>query len=397
MILKLKQKEKNLLLIIAIMTAIWAGIYLTNKQEQDSSFIKYVDQIFASCRNENYRPACYDKEIPKLMDYISMEDAFKVTKLVQKQDAEYLYCHVLAHNLSAREVAKNPDDWKEVVSRCPSGMCSNGCIHGGFQERFRAESFTEEQIETLISDLKTLCEPREKWKPTGLEQGSCYHALGHLTMYLTSADINAALRICGRVSTRFLQLCYDGAFMQIFQPLEPEDFALIVGKEVRKEKLKDFCSNYQGKQKSSCWSEGWPLYRVEILKPEGLAQYCSLENTPEPERCVSSLLYVLTAQFHLDTLRVIDYCSQMPSVWQGRCFASAASRMIETDYSLAERAVSICNAATEAYRDGCFGELLTFSTYNYHPKSEGFYKLCASLPENWKTKCLGDKNNNESR
>ena len=361
---------------------------------ENEKYQRYADQILKLCGDKNYRPACYDEEIPKLMDSISMEDAFKVTKLVQKQDSEYLYCHVLAHNLSAQEVAKNPDNWKDVVIRCPSGTCSNGCIHGGFQERFRAESFSAEQIEVLVPDLKILCEPRGLWKPTGLEQGSCYHALGHLTMYLTAADIDTSLKLCDRVALPFLQLCYDGAFMQIFQPLEPEDFALIAGKEVKKEKLKDFCSNFKGKQKSSCWSEGWPLFRPELLKPAGLVAFCSLDNTPEPERCISTLIYVLSAQFHLDADKIVNYCSDLPEVWQGRCFANAATRMIETDYSLAERAVSVCNAPSRLeVKNECFRELLIFSTYNYHPKSEGFYTLCESLPGDWQTKCLANKKN----
>ena len=39
---------------------------------------QYAQEILARCKSEKYRPGCYDREIPKLMDYISMEDAFKI-------------------------------------------------------------------------------------------------------------------------------------------------------------------------------------------------------------------------------------------------------------------------------------------------------------------------------
>jgi hypothetical protein len=204
------------------------------------------------------------------MDFISMEDAFQVTGLVQQEDPTYQYCHVLGHELAAREVKKNPDGWKDVVSRCPSGMCSNGCIHGGFQERFRAESFTDQQITSIKPDLKVICEDRASWHPTGLEQASCYHALGHLTMYLTSGEVGRSLPLCDELSLKssvrdYRQLCYDGVFMQIFQPLEPEDFALVHGKQPIKETFGAYCDNYSGTQRGSCISEGWPLF----LRPRG--------------------------------------------------------------------------------------------------------------------------------
>jgi len=125
-----------------------AVIFIVNKSNSEQKKIlsnqalqKYADDVLAKCQSETYSPGCYDREIPKLMDYISMEDAFKVTSIVQGEDKTYTYCHVLGHKLAAREIDKDPSKWKEVVTRCPSGICSNGCIHGGFQEKFRSETF----------------------------------------------------------------------------------------------------------------------------------------------------------------------------------------------------------------------------------------------------------------
>ena len=364
-------------------------IIIIAEPPNDVDLQKYSVDILAKCRNDSYKPGCFEKEIPKLMDKISMEDAFKVTSIVQAEVKDFPYCHVLGHKLSAREIDKDPSKWKEVVTRCPSGLCSNGCIHGGFQERFRSETFSAEQVRQIKPDLIDLCEERANWHPTGLEQASCYHALGHLTMYLTNADINKSLPLCEEVAIKidgrdFSQLCFDGAFMQIYQPLEPEDFALIKGKEVTDDTVDSFCAKFSGKKKGSCISESWPLYRQEILDdPKELVKFCSKEEEGEQGRCFAGLFYVLTAQFNFDSERIKNYCLNLPQAMGGKCFANAASRMIETDYRNIVKSIDLCSGI-----DLCFEELVKYSTYNFHVGSEEFLKLCNSLPGSWKTKCL---------
>jgi hypothetical protein len=333
------------------------------------------------------------------MDTISMEDAFQITRVVQDQDPSYQYCHVLGHNLSAREIKKDPSRWKEVLTRCPSGLCSNGCLHGGLQERFRAESFTDAEIVQLKPDLNTLCEARPEWQPTGLEQASCYHALGHLTMYITAADIKKSIELCKEFSVKrdgrdLSHLCFDGVFMQIFQPLEPEDFALIEGKQPTKEELPSFCREFEGYQKGSCWNEGWPLFLQEITTPEGVVKFCSTLKEPFlQDRCYNAMFYVVPAQFKLDEDRIQKFCSKLPDPKRGQCFANAASRFIETDASLVENSVRMCEYAARFGADEqCYQELLFYSTYNFLPGSEGFLKLCSRLPQPWTEKCLSGYN-----
>lgn len=394
--MKIRFDRRILIFILILITAGEIFFLASHRTSLGKKNIKqYADEIIKKCSSYSRTATCYDKEIPKLMDFISMEDAFEVTKIVQDQDKSYPYCHVLGHNLSAREVDKDPSKWKEVVSRCPSGMCSNGCIHGGFQERFRAESLTDEQIEQIKPDLKTICEDRPNWHPTGLEQASCYHALGHLTMYLTAADINKALNLCKELSVKddgrdLSQLCFDGSFMQIFQPLEPEDFALIKGKEVTKDQADTFCSRFSGSQKGSCISESWPLFRGELISdPKKLILFCSRDDKNEQDRCYSALFYVLAAQFQFDSNTIKTYCTGLPAERMGQCFANAASRFIETDYRNIGKSVDLCNQADKLGQgDRCFSELLLYSTYNFHKGSEGFQTLCSSLPGAWKEKCF---------
>lgn len=384
--------------ILLVVVILGAGIFVFIQSlsfNKDVSFKEYAAQILKSCSSESYRPACYDREIPKLLDVISLEETFLVTKLVQEQDDEYWYCHVLGHNVSARETAKDSDKWKEVIARCPTGVCSNGCIHGAFQERFRAESLPDAEIAELKPELEDICEKRANWNPTRLEQATCYHALGHLTMYVTGGNVEKSAALCEATAKKhdgrdYSQLCFDGVFMQIFQPLEPEDFAIVEGLQPEKEELGAFCNQFSLQQQNSCWSEGWPLYYEEIITPGGLVEFCSVPQDPlYQDRCHLGLFYVVAAQFRLDETKMVNFCSNISEERKAQCFANMASRTIETDASLVERASALCREADLlGVGEQCYEELLFYSTYNFHPGSEDFSRLCSSLPEFWQNKCF---------
>jgi hypothetical protein len=390
---KNRTKTGALALIIALCGLIIGElIYLST--ERSLNIEGLAMSIVSDCDGASYRPTCYEEKVPRLMDDISMEDAFKVTYVVQELDPTYKYCHVLGHKLSANETAKDPDMWQEVVQRCPPGVCSNGCIHGAFQERFRTETLTKEQIESYSPQFMSVCEKREGFNPTKLEQATCYHALGHLLMYVTSADIDQSLYFCDQYvgkpkSASLGQICYDGAFMQIYQPLEPDDFALIEGKEIDKSEMKPFCDRFSGKARGSCWSEGWPLYKEEITKPNGVEKFCSYLPATERARCFESVVYVMISQLAFDTEKIENFCGTMNVSGRSPCFANAASRFIETDYRNAAAAVAICEISKKYEGEkNCYEELLKYSTYNFHPQSEAFRAYCSAMPEPWKSKCL---------
>jgi hypothetical protein len=386
---------KTAILLVGLLVVVELTILLLPyvKQSAVKSLPEYADQVVAECASTRHRPTCYEEKVPELMDYISMEDAFQVTRIIQEKDRSFNYCHVLGHELSAREVRKNPSAWKDVVTRAPSGMCSNGGIHGAFQEKFRAEYLSDEELEQYKPDFYDICEKRGGWSPTGLEQASCYHALGHLAMYVTNADLDKSVSLCQEMAIKpdgrnFEAVCYDGVFMQINQPLEPEDFALIEGKEIKKEDLYTFCSKYEGAMRGSCWAEGWPLFRSELQKPQGLTEFCGKTIESERWRCFEGLIYVMTAQMNLDEKRVVPYCSGLVGDRRSQCLSAAASRYIEIDYRNMPAAVSLCEAGQSIDpKNSCLNKLLDYTFYNYHRDSQAFIDACQTLPVGWKEKC----------
>ncbi|PIT90972.1 hypothetical protein COU17_02885, partial [Candidatus Kaiserbacteria bacterium CG10_big_fil_rev_8_21_14_0_10_49_17] len=154
--------NKNFFITIGILILFVVLLSFSENASQKSYFKQHAQDIVAKCATAEYRPACYDAAIPKLMDEgMSMEDAFEVTRAVQDIDDMYFYCHVLGHYLAEKETAKDPLRWKDVVARAPSGICSNGAIHGAFQARFKAETLPDASVDELKKELTGVCEPRE--------------------------------------------------------------------------------------------------------------------------------------------------------------------------------------------------------------------------------------------
>lgn len=361
---------------------------------RDKTHEGYARRVFEKCRRSEDKASCYDKEIPKLLKNLPMEAVFEVTREVQTKDPSYIYCHVLGHEIASAETKKNPDKWKEVVARCPAGVCSNGCVHGAFQEKFRAENLSSQKIEEIKKDLEDVCEAREGFNPSGLEQGSCYHALGHLFMYITSADIDKSTALCDELTLKndgrdFRPVCYDGSFMQIFQPLEAEDEVLVYGKVPKKENLIDYCFKYVGEKRYSCWNESWPMSLGNSPTSREVVSFCSKVDTPGREGCYMDIFYLLPIGFEFDFNKMNRFCSEFPiEAKKELCYSTFVQRIIEIDYRNKKMAVDFCiGAQGELFQESCFKSLVFYANFVFHPGSNDIQELCSYFPEKFKESC----------
>jgi len=366
----------------------------------ERSVQKYADTIFQKCSSQGYSRVCYDKEIPRLMETISMEEAFAVARLIQEKDPKYLECHVLAHYLSEREAAKDPSRWKDVVARCPVSMCNNGCPHGALMARFgnQEEFLSDEQIDEIKPDLMDVCEPRGIWNPTEVERSMCYHAIGHLNMYATNADINKSVDICKEIGVKkdgrnYVQTCTEGVLMSVYQPLGPEDTALVAAIKPSRDKLDSFCANYTGEAFHACHREAWPLFFPEILQPLGLKKLCTYTEDEEQQiKCYSTIMNLITVILVIDNNSIEslkDFCTGLPDERVGLCFENAARRLIQIDPLYAEKAVEICGVAeTVSVGRECYTRLVTYASVSFHLGSEEFIGYCKKLPAPWDKQCL---------
>lgn len=391
---------------------------------RDISLEAYAIQVLEKCSKESSsgtRRVCYEREVPKLIiNDITLKDAFHITKLIQEEDKEYTWCHNMGHQISEQEYAKDPSQWKDVMTQCPIGTCSNGCLHGAAQAHFRTASIAGVQLEEIMSDLKTLCEKRDNWSPTNMEQSSCYHELGHFSLYLANGNIQEATRICQKLAVKedgrnFFRTCNEGIFMQVFQPREPEDFALVYNLIPRRDTLpsceqfdgeikgacwgkawegetRSFCANFEGETLSACMREAWVVYDKDALQaPEGVLEFCSYSaEKSEKKKCYNTVFFSLMAsQFAFDEGRMKELCKELPIDVRGQCFANTASRLVETEKSYIARAVSVCEDATSlGIGEQCFAELLYYASFSFHPDSQELIQFCSHFPNAWQGRCL---------
>lgn len=357
----------------------------------------YAKSVMEKCKNASYKPSCYDKEIPKLMDVLSMRDAFGVAKVVGEYDKEYTHCHVLGHYLSGRETKKDPSKWKDVIAQCPANVCNNGCLHGPLLAKFNSETLTDKQIEQIKPDLIDVCEPRGNWHPSQEEIAMCYHGMGHLNMYATGADIRKSVRLCEEEGTKndgrsYVQTCVQGVFMQIYQPLEAEDIALVKKLTQTKDTVLSFCNQFSGESWGACHRESWPLFNQEIQQPKGANAFCSYsQDSVERRKCYSTVMSSMTVNLLLanhDMNKFKLYCDGLDSDQVDYCYSDAANRLIQIDPSAnLGFAISVCNIAPHN-GDLCFSAMTFFAYGLFPPNSDELKSYCSSLPLTWKQKCL---------
>jgi len=360
------------------------------------SLQEYASQVMEECSKSDYAIGCYDREIPELMEYISMEEAFEVAAIVQAEDPEYGYCHVLGHNLSAAETSKDVSKWREVVNRCPQGICSNGCLHGAAQERFRDEVLDSSQIDILKEELAGVCEDTEDHAFTGLERAECYHGLGHLTMYVTGANMKESIKICDKIAIDstgddFSSLCYEGLFMQLFQPLDTEDEVLVEGMGPQTaSQARPFCESFGDVEvTNACWSQVHPLFGESLSTPEGILAYC--DQTPSQEaklHCYSMSFWGEAQGTNYNQEKLALLCEGMPSDLRGLCFGNMANATIHGGFKNIEAAVSFCEKAKEqSTTDGCYERILERATYNVPVGTDAFERLCNTMPDDFANSC----------
>lgn len=399
----MRRFKKIIIFIVSALLLLEVFYIVKNKFYKPVDLKVLADEVFSKCVKAPFAPSCYDEEIPKLMDKISMEEAFQVTKYVQEKDPKYLYCHVLAHKLSFIETSKDLSKWKDVITRCPTTMCNNGCQHGSLMRKFNAESLNDEQIKNLMPDLKNVCEPRGKWNPVEVERSMCYHALGHLNMFITNADINKSVNICNEIAKKddgrnYHQTCTSGVLMSVFQPLEPEDFKLVKDLTPKKEDVDKFCSQFTGESFDACHREAWPLFLEDIKNPEQLVKFCSYSKDQTSQNsCIGTAMNILTIYLVIDNEQKLDkldkFCRQLPSKYQKSCYQDSAVRLIQIDPSYGKKSIEICTLAGGlGFSKDCFEMLLYNTTYFYHEGTQEQKKYCSLFPKEYQDTCLKKKN-----
>jgi hypothetical protein len=381
----------GLLAVVCVLAAWWFT-------RPSPVFGQEAERIVAECGDRADEMLCYEKEIPALFPAFPLADVFEVIRAVRRLDSSYQFCHVVAHKVGELAVAQDPMKWLDLIPLNPSdGLCSNGFIHGLIVGRFRSDSLDAEKLEKTIPDFARACEPRHDWSPSGLDQAICYHGMGHLFMFITQADMRKSLEVCARVSDsptgNFMRVCREGVFMQIYQPLEPDDFALIdlLPEKPSRENYRRMCAFYSdgnAEDEGACLREAWPLFREEIMSGSGAVQFCAGQpNEDETTKCYETATTIIGRQSLGNVEGAASACEVMAADQRAMCFATVAQAFLEEDRAEAAKALVFCDRAPQEIAGECIATLVSRARWIFSEESEDLKRFCAAVPSEYRARC----------
>lgn len=392
---RLKPTTYTIATLVLILAAILVGggLYVLSADAGRDANAR-ARAIVDECKKEGGDPAnCYERRVPELYPELSVPELFDIVRGLRLADPSYQFCHVLAHKIGERLVAENPDGWARYLALNPAdSLCSNGFIHGVVGGRFRSDVLDERTIESLIPDFSSACEPKEGWTPSDFDRATCYHGMGHLYDFITDADLSRAVTLCERTAPEPEQrVCTQGVFMQIYQPLEPDDFELIKRMQVRPSTTttRAFCARYDDPMSvGSCRSESWPYFRDGILEGSGAQSFCAdYPNATEEDYCWGTISAIVGRMSLDDVEKAVRACTNFPVQRQDECFNGASQAVLEENRTDAQKAVAVCRRAPAGLQDPCLSTLLSHARFLFGNNRDQFDSFCTALGPSYADSC----------
>jgi hypothetical protein len=371
------------------------GVGLTIEHSQ--SLGRTARTIVAQCTGVKDVAACYEREVPALYPKLTVAQLFDIVREIRREDPSYQFCHVLGHKMGERVVAEDPAKWLDAIPlNPPDGLCSNGFIHGVIGGRFRAEVLDGVTLEKFIPDFKRACEPRPPpvggWQPSDLDRAICYHGMGHLFDFITNADIPKALDMCARVAPAdFSRVCIEGVFMQIYQPLEPDDFQLIaqMPEKPATSTVRQFCARFpKPEYAGACLRESWPFFRAQVTDGTGVVAFCAGQpDAEQTDNCYTSATTIIGRMNLGQPARAVAACAQLPRERQADCFEVIAQAVLEENRKDVQGAIALCGRAPEGDSDACISKLVSRGRFIFGDDFLSLHRFCALVPAHLQHAC----------
>ncbi len=337
------------------------------------------------CRESPDPTVCYQSEGSKLHGAVELEKIFLIIERVRELDVRYKFCHLWGHRLGELTALENPDAWANAFALNPkNGMCSNGFIHGLIIGRFRTDTLSNEEFKKMLPEFRRACAPRSDWRPSSLDRAMCYHGMGHLFMFVTRADTGRAVDMCQSAiigsAAPFFTRCLEGVFMQIYQPVEPDDFDLLTYMDMvpTKETYRIFCSTQQDPMVvGACLREAFALFREDVAQGTHVESFCAGQPSGEVRACYETVSSII-GRVHLSVPEEARAACMRLGDWSQECFGRVALAYIEEDREDQEGALSFCLNSPNSFKEQCLSFLFSLTDFVYQRASDRD-RLCSTL------------------
>ncbi|TML03452.1 MAG: hypothetical protein E6G36_09270 [Actinobacteria bacterium] len=286
-------------------------------------------------------------------------------------------CHRIAHMIGSAALAYFHGNVAQAYSH-GSASCASGYFHGILERAF-AKVHSEAG---LIRVARSLCRGAGVRRHSFLDY-QCTHGLGHGLMIQTGYDLPTALRVCGRLQTRWDEIsCTGGAFM--------ENGSTVYG--LRSQWLKDNdpiypCNRVKLRDKSSCYLRvTTQILRTNRFNWPATAARCREVGAKWRLYCFRSYGRD-TVQYASGKSRSILRLCELAGPEAGQCLYGAARTLSDRDAS-AKQAAAFCRTAPTGQAASCFAGLGVVVGL-LQPTDHDQAKACAHPAGAYAGACLG--------
>lgn len=178
-------------------------------QSDSQQIVKKLKQ----CEYSLNRHTCLKELAQQFLKQYTLEYISKIMKDYEQEVGVFDTCHETSHYLGQIEYQKIKD-MKQMFQRCDH-FCLDGCFHGAVEGYFISKnvSLDDRNFDAIGGEVGKICGARENYDSQELYI-TCFHGLGHATMYIADYDIFSALKLCDNaLGFEEQELCYTGVYM----------------------------------------------------------------------------------------------------------------------------------------------------------------------------------------
>src|SRR3989344_7728896 len=181
------------------------------QKEMNTKITQITENIASECFKStlSWRKCSYDK-MSEIAKTIPFDSSIKIMKALEKIDPRSRDCHLMAHAVATAEMERNPNSWKEFLTKVDANYCTGGFIHGmveGLNRYDKSFKLDENSLPAICGIVK------KSVKGSGGDQ-YCAHISGHILLTEQAGLIDESVEVCSKVPKNLQYQCNGGVFME---------------------------------------------------------------------------------------------------------------------------------------------------------------------------------------
>lgn len=331
---------------------------------------------------------CYTNFFYALTKKHNFTYSISALKVLNTIDVQSRGCHLIAHMIAIAETEKNPDRWKDLISKMDINMCSGGLVHGVLEAHTRYDNNFTLNSKT-IDEICTFVEGNFG------KQGeyNCSHIMGHLALSQELGNFQKALDFCNGITPQRKYECYSGVFMEN----ETRDNLVIHDGFIKVKWDDDFikvqegiCSQYSDEQANACWREISHLYVARYQDdPFKVFKACSRAPTKKAtEDCYVHASTIIVVSIYTSKDDLISVCAPLESHpgAKDQCLSSVIGALLTSSSAFVDRAKIFCNSLGSDDVASCYSKIGRNLSMLATP--EEHRQLCSTVPKEYYINCI---------